>query len=124
MIRLLHRHILLPAFETGLKRRKTFAYWRRSERTQWLDRQAFQQLQFDALRRLIEHAFEHCAYYRNAWRSMDLNVNQLQTPDDFRGWPIITRDLVRENREAMRRHRRNEIDPQIDRRIEWRAPSV
>ena len=102
MIRFLHRHILLPAYETGLKRRMTFAYWRGLERTQWLGPRALEQLQFDSLQRLIQHAFEHCAYYRDAWGSLDLNIGQLQTRQDFSRWPLVTREMVREHRAAMR----------------------
>jgi phenylacetate-CoA ligase len=102
MIDFLHRRILLPAYETGLKRRKTFAYWSRLERTQWLCREELEQLQFDALRQLIRHAFEHCAYYRDAWRALDLDLKQLRTLGDFARWPIITRETVRENRASMR----------------------
>jgi phenylacetate-CoA ligase len=102
MIRVLHRHIILPAYETGLKRRMTFAYWQGLERTQWLGRAALEELQFESLRRLIRHAFEHCTYYRDAWRSRDLNIEQLHSREDFLRWPIITRDVVREHRMAMR----------------------
>jgi phenylacetate-CoA ligase len=102
MIRFLHRHILLPMYETGFKRRKTFAYWRGLERTQWLSRGELESLQFAALRDLIAHAFEHCDYYKTAWRSSGLNPDRLQSLADFSAWPIIERRTVGANRMAMR----------------------
>ena len=48
----IHRHILLPLYETVLKRRGTMRYWRGLERTQWLSSQPEIEtlLQFQALR--------------------------------------------------------------------------
>src|SRR5690242_2604257 len=60
MMKFVHRHLLLPAFETGVKRRKSLRYWRELERTQWLSRAEVERLQFEALSRLIQHAFENC----------------------------------------------------------------
>jgi phenylacetate-CoA ligase len=102
MLRFLHRQLLLPAFETGIKGRRTFAYWRELERTQWLSRTELESIQFQSLRRLVQHAQDHCPYYRSAWQPLGLNRQLLKDPGDFRAWPIITRDTVRENRAAMR----------------------
>jgi phenylacetate-CoA ligase len=102
MLNFLHRRILLPAFETGVKGRKTFAYWRELERTQWLSRAELEQIQLRALQRLIRHTSEHCPYYQTDWRSRGLNADRLQVPTDFFSWPVIKRDTVRENRIAMR----------------------
>jgi phenylacetate-CoA ligase len=102
MRQFLHRHILLPAFETGVKRRKTFAYWRDLEQTQWLSRAELERIQFQSLDRLLRHAFDHCPYYQSAWQSLGLNPGSLKAPADFSNWPIITRETIRENRPAMR----------------------
>src|SRR5204863_9645942 len=91
-----------PAFETGLKRRTTFAYWRGLERTQWLSRGKLEQLQLDALKRLIIHASAHCKYYEMSWRALGLDVRRLQLLADFSAWPIVTRETILENRERMR----------------------
>jgi phenylacetate-CoA ligase len=102
MLEFLHRHLLLPAFETGIKRRKTFAYWRELERTQWLSRAELERTQFESLRQLLRHAFEHCPYYQATWRSLGLNPQDLKGPADFSNWPVITRETIRENRLALR----------------------
>ncbi len=102
MTRFIHRHILLPAFETGLKRRKTLRYWHDLEKSQWLSRPAIEELQFQALRRLLAHAFDHCPYYRSAWDHLGLRPSDLHAPADFAHWPVIDRDTIREHRAAMR----------------------
>src|SRR5947209_20273194 len=94
----LRRHILLPAFETLLKGRKTFAYWRELEQSQWLPRAQIEALQWNGLRRLLTHAAQSCPYYRETWLERSLTLRQLNTLSDFSSWPVIDREVVRENR--------------------------
>jgi len=51
MLAFLHGRVLIPAFESGLKRRKTFNYWRRLEASQWLPVAELQVRQAEALGR-------------------------------------------------------------------------
>jgi phenylacetate-CoA ligase len=102
MLTFLHRHLLLPAFESGLKRRKSFAYWKELERTQWLTRPELEQIQLDALRRLLAHAFHHCPYYREAWTRQGCDPARVQSLDDFTNWPMIDRETIRAHRFQMR----------------------
>lgn len=102
MYRLLHRHVLLPAFETGIKRRQTFRYWSELERTQWLPRPRLEELQQRSLQRLIQHAVTYCPYYRDAWLPRGLKPDRLQTLADFQAWPVIDRETVRHQRMGMR----------------------
>src|SRR5262245_55427506 len=97
-----YRHLLLPAYETFWKRRKTFPYWKELERSQWLSRAELEALQFEALRHLLVHAYEHCPYYREAWKSVDCHPARLQAPSDFERWPLTARETIREHRHAMR----------------------
>lgn len=98
----LHRHILLPAFETGFKRRKTMRYWKELEQSQWLPAPRLQQLQLRALRQLLDHAAQHCPYYRNRWRESGLHPEDVRSQDDFQRWPVIDRQEIRLHRLEMR----------------------
>jgi phenylacetate-CoA ligase len=100
--RLLHRHVLLPAFETLIKRRRTFAYMRELERSQWLSRAELDAAQFDALRRLLGHAWEHCPYYRGVWQEHGCDPSRLRGLQDFERWPTIDRATITANRADMR----------------------
>jgi phenylacetate-CoA ligase len=102
MYQFLYRHAILPGFETGIKRRKTFHYWKELERTQWLPRAQLEQLQFQALRRLLAHAFDSCPYYREAWQQCGLEPGDLKSPADFAHWPIVDREIIRAHRSNMR----------------------
>lgn len=96
------RQLLLPAYEGGLKRRKAFTYWAELERTQWLPQPRLEQLQLEALRRLLIHAFQHCPYYRETWHDQGLCPDDLKQLSDFHRWPVISRSTIQESRIRMR----------------------
>lgn len=98
----LHRNLVIRPFESLYHRRRVFRYWRDLEESQWLDRSALQALQFEALRRLVEHAARHCPWYRDSWREAGLGALQLKSIEDFARWPLVTRETVRLQRSAMR----------------------
>jgi phenylacetate-CoA ligase len=98
----IYGNILIPAFEGGVKRRKTFRYWKELERTQWLSRPELETLQFQALRRLLNQAEAHCPYYGENWAKLGLKVSSLKAPEDFQRWPIIDRETIQLNRPRMR----------------------
>jgi phenylacetate-CoA ligase len=98
----IYRHLLIPAFESLVKRRKTFRYWRKLERTQWLSSAELKRIQFDALRRLVSHAFVNSPYYRDSWSQRGLHPQDLIAPEDFHGWPVIDRQTIIHNRLRMR----------------------
>lgn len=102
MLHALHRHLLLPAFETVIKRRHTFRYWRELERSQWIDATSLAQLQLSRLQELLIHANQHCAFYRDLWRSHGMDVTAVNSPDDFAKFPLVDRDIIRANRLTMR----------------------
>lgn len=41
-----------------------YAYWRELLRTQWLSREEIERLQVERLHKLLLHAQDHCAFYR------------------------------------------------------------
>ena len=102
MLERLFRHLLLPAYEGGLKRRKAFAYWGELERSQWLPTAGVDELQLRALCRLVSHALRHCPYYRESWTAQGLDPDQIQRTSDFQTWPVISRATIQENRLGMR----------------------
>lgn len=102
MIRSLYRHLLLPAFDAGIKRRKTFRYWRELEQSQWMDEHSLRELQFSRLRDMLIHAEANCDYYRRTWQLLGLRAASLDSIDTFRQWPTVDRETIRQHRTAMR----------------------
>lgn len=98
----LYRNLLLPFFDGVLKGRQTVAHWKRAEETQWFSRQRLEEFQQRSLRQLLEHAATTCPYYGESWKSLGLDPHALRSFDDFRRWPLITRETIRQNRMSMR----------------------
>jgi phenylacetate-CoA ligase len=101
----LYRHVVIPAYESVYQRRKTLRYWRELERSQWLGTEELEAGQFAALQRLLRHATEQCPYYRQQWQQAGLRVGDVQSPADFRRWPVLDKPQIREHRLAMRSER-------------------
>jgi phenylacetate-CoA ligase len=102
LVQNIYRRVVIPAFEDVYKGRQIFRLWRELERTQWLARSELEELQFQALGRLLREAFAHCPYYRKDWISRGLDPRMLKSPDDFHRWPITSRETIRANRIEMR----------------------
>lgn len=98
----LHGHVLIPGFETAVKRRRTFAHWRELEKSQWLPRDQILALQLDRLRRLLTHAATTCPYYRELWPSLALDPASVTTLDALARWPITGKDTRRIHRAGIR----------------------
>jgi phenylacetate-CoA ligase len=102
MLRSLYAKLLIPAFESGIKRRRTFSYWRQLEASQWLPRHQLEEMQIAGLRRLLVYAAANCAYYRDQWTTLGLDPRSITSREDFERWPTIDRDAIREHRLGMR----------------------
>lgn len=98
----LYRHVVIPAYESVYQRRKTLRYWRELERSQWLAPEQLADQQFAALQRLVQHAAEHCPYYRQQWQEFGLRVSDLHTFADFCRWPVLDKPQIREHRLRLR----------------------
>jgi phenylacetate-CoA ligase len=71
------------------------------ERNQWLDREEVQRISWDKLKRLLEHAFENVPYYRRRFDELGLTPKDIRTKQDLRQLPLLTKEDVRENMDAL-----------------------
>lgn len=102
MYRSLYRHVLLPLFDGVIKGRQTLRYWNAAEESQWWDRAQLETQQVHDLQQLLQHAQQTCPYYGQLWGEQGLDAGRVQSLDDFRRWPLITRDTIRQHRLKMR----------------------
>ncbi len=98
----LSRHVILPAYETVLKRRKIFRHWSELRRSEWLTRDELIGLQLQRLRRLLGHASTTCPYYAATWKERGLSAADVASLKDFERWPLLTREVVHAHRETLR----------------------
>ncbi len=98
----LFRHVLYPAYESGLRRRKTLAYLREYERDQWRSADELDALQWRKLQRLIAHCWDHVPFYREWWGQAGVaGAADIRDRDDYARLPLLTKPVIREHFEAM-----------------------
>ncbi|MCW5893236.1 MAG: glycosyltransferase [bacterium] len=66
-------------------------------RTQWLGPAQVRALQERKLRRLVAQAYHHTAYWRERMDALGLGPEDIQTLDDLRKLPLLSKDDVREH---------------------------
>jgi len=97
----LFRRALFPLYETGLRRRNTVAYFEEAERNQWLAPAELAALQWEKLKRLIEHCWREVPYYQRRWKAAGVTPADIRTPADYARLPRLTKADVRENFEDL-----------------------
>jgi phenylacetate-CoA ligase len=97
----LFRRLLFPAYESGLCRRRTLAYLKEYEASQWLDPEQIAALQWRKLKRLLEHCGREVPYYRKRWKALGITHEDIRTPADYARLPVLTKPEIREHFEDL-----------------------
>lgn len=74
-----------------------WAAYQTLDRTQWLKPAEIEALQFRNLRTLLLHCYENVPYYRSPLESAGFPSRAIESFDDFRKLPLLTRDLYQKN---------------------------
>lgn len=90
-------HVLYPAWESGLRRRHTLAYLTDYRRDQWLAPEQIAALQWQRLKRLLEHCEREVPYYRRRWRELGITVADVRNLDDYAQLPLLTKADIRQH---------------------------
>ncbi len=72
-------------------------YLRELEESQWWSPQQLEELQNEKLRQIIQHAYENVPYYRRIFDERGLKPKDVQTKEDLKLLPILTKDDVRDH---------------------------
>ncbi len=96
MIEWLYRQVIIPAFESGWKRRRTLRYLQELEDSQWWTRQRLEALQLTRLRSMLEHCYQHSGYFKQLWDSQGLKTSKVESLADFVRWPLTSRETMRD----------------------------
>ncbi|HEY0861941.1 MAG TPA: phenylacetate--CoA ligase family protein [Pseudoxanthomonas sp.] len=98
----LFRHVLFPAYESGLRRRKTLAYLREYERQQWLDPERIEALQWGKLQGLLRHCWDHVPYYRQTWSALGIaSPEDIRDRAHFARLPVLDKPTIRANFDSL-----------------------
>jgi phenylacetate-CoA ligase len=98
----LFRKLLYPAYESGLRRRRTLAYLREYERDQWRSADELDALQWRKLQRLIEHCWDDVPFYRDWWGQAGVAAAaDIRNREDYARLPVLTKPAIREHAESL-----------------------
>lgn len=93
----LFRRVLYPAYETGLRRRRTLDWLADYERDQWLSPEQVRALQLERLQDLLRHCEQHVPWYRRRWRELGIAAADIRSLDDYARLPVLGKDEIREH---------------------------
>src|SRR3954464_9194508 len=85
---------LFPAFETA-RGRPTVPLLRYLQTTERWSIDAIRDLQSGLLRRLLRHAYQHTAYYREVMDERGVRPEDFGSAADLHSLPLLDRDIVR-----------------------------
>jgi phenylacetate-CoA ligase len=90
---LLIRRVLFPAWVR--KNASTrIAYLTQFERSQFLSADAIRELQWTQFKAVLQHAFDHCAFYRRKLSAAGMAPGDVRSMDDIAGVPTITKEEI------------------------------
>lgn len=92
----------------ALREEPVFECLEELEKNQWLTRSEINELQWEALMRLLRHVHTNVPYYRNLFDSLHIRPSDIKSLEDFRRIPVLTKKCLRENLHQMLAVERNE----------------
>ncbi len=98
----LFRKLLYPAYESGLRRRRTLAWLDEYEQAQWLPPERIEALQWERLQRLLAHCYREVPYYRRRWRELGVTPEDIRSREDYARLPLLTKADIRANFEDLK----------------------
>ncbi len=75
-------------------------YYRFLKESENWNREKLEKFQWERLKKILRYAYEHSPYYRRKWQEAGITPGDIQSPDDLKKIPIITKkELIRYNNE-------------------------
>lgn len=93
---------LLFPLQEACKRHPSLRLRKRMEQSQWWSPQQLRELQLQRLRALLQHAHAHVPYYAHLFARLGFDPNQVDSLDDLRRLPVLTKDAMRTHGDAFR----------------------
>ena len=93
----LFRRLLFPLYESGLRRRRTLQYLEEYERNQWLAPEQVAAMQWEKLKKLLDHCWRHVPYYRERWQQAGAQPGDIRSLADYALLPTLGKAEIRAN---------------------------
>ncbi len=93
--------LLFPVHEL-LKKHTTVKVRKKLEKTQWISTDEIKALQLQRLSALLRHAQRHVPYYRELFKRIDLNCDNIQSLNILHSIPFLNKAVIRDNYEQLK----------------------
>ncbi len=88
------RNVIYPVYR-GLRRDRLLSVLEELERNQWLSAREIEDLQWSRLAALIRGIAAYVPFYEDLLKQISLAPEDLQSPEDFRRIPFLTKEIIR-----------------------------
>ena len=78
-----------------------FRHYKKFLRTQYRPLEQVRDDQWSRLKKLLDHAYSHTAFYRERFDNLGITPADIRTWQDFEQLPLLTKDDIRGNRDRM-----------------------
>src|SRR5262245_14511729 len=95
------RHVTYPLSHWRSGDAAQLRYIREFERTQYLPAEELRALQETGLRRLLDHAYRHCPFYRTRFDRAGLVPSDVRRLEDLSVLPVLEKVEVQEHRDQL-----------------------
>lgn len=97
MYRYLFVKYFFPLYERYLARRKTAEFISYYSANSGKERVEIEGIQLEALKKLLKHAYENCAFYREQWDQIGFDYARVTSIKDLSSLPVLDKNTIREN---------------------------
>lgn len=87
------RNIIYPLYRTT-RGDNILTFLRELERNQWLSPGEIEEMQWSRLTDFLRQITVQVPYYRNLFRDLDINAEDIRSPADFEKVPFLTKDII------------------------------
>ena len=96
MISNLRTKVFLPLYEK-LSNKKILYHLNRLKKTQYYSPDRLEMESWERVKTIIKHAYNHCPYYTNLFKSMGAVPQDIKDPSDYEKIPVLTKEKLQKN---------------------------
>jgi phenylacetate-CoA ligase len=93
--------MVVPFYESQIRKRNTFIYRDEAEANQWLSQEDLITLQWKKLQLLLRHAYDTVPYYKDIFNEYGLTPDNITCADEFARLPILEKSTIQSNQDRM-----------------------
>ncbi len=90
------KHVFYPVWDIWDSSNKLREY-KNLKRSQWLERDAIEEIQWSKFKTMLDYAYRHSAHYRSVFQRLGVEPEQIQSRKDLNAIPITRKADIRGN---------------------------